>query len=411
MRFRIAEHELKTVETKAAIIKMAPPGLYVHVPWCVAKCPYCDFNSHVLRGELPQEDYRAALLADLDFELAHRPASGPLHSVFFGGGTPSLLAPETVAALLDTFRGRLDLEADVEITLEANPGTIERGRFAEYRAAGINRFSLGVQSFDDAMLHRLGRIHSAREAWAAAEELHAAGAENFNLDLMHGLPGQDAAGALADIGSAVALAPAHLSWYELTLEPGTAFYRRPPVLPPEDDLAVIEDAGCAEIAAAGYARYEVSAYARPGRECRHNDNYWRYGDYIGIGPGAHGKRSGAAGIVRTARIRSPARWQRLAGRAEALSVREIPPMERPFEFLLGALRRTDGFTWSEFEARTGCPRESVGEPVAEAQADGLLEIDSRGGIRASTWGFRYLNELQSRFLPEAGVSKGLDAIF
>ncbi|MGH8272471.1 MAG: radical SAM family heme chaperone HemW, partial [Gammaproteobacteria bacterium] len=282
----------------------------MHVPWCVAKCPYCDFNSHVVPGVVPERDYCRALLADLDFELALRPAREPVETVFFGGGTPSLLAPATIADVLAALGRRLNFAADVEITLEANPGTIERGRFGEYRAAGINRVSLGVQSFDDAMLKRLGRIHDAREAIAAVEELQSAGIENFNLDLMHGLPGQSAAGALADVRQAIALAPAHLSYYELTLEPGTAFYRRPPRLPAEPALAAIERAGREGIAAAGYLRYEVSAHARPGRRCRHNDNYWRYGDYIGIGPGAHGKRSGRAGVLRTERIRSPARWLR-----------------------------------------------------------------------------------------------------
>ncbi len=378
---------------------MTPPlSLYVHVPWCVAKCPYCDFNSHVAPRRLPALEYQAALLGDLDFELVRRPTDSAAISVFFGGGTPSLLAPETVAALLGGFRRRLDFAADAEVTLEANPGTVERGRFADYHAAGVNRFSLGVQSFDDTMLERLGRIHSAREARIAAEELHAAGIENFNLDLMHGLPGQSVAGALADIRQAIALRPAHLSWYELTLEPGTAFYRRPPVLPAEDELGAIEVAGREAILAAGFARYEVSAYARPGRRCRHNDNYWRYGDYIGIGPGAHGKRCLGARVLRTERVRSPARWQRLAGSAAAVTAHEVAPAERPFEFMLGALRRCEGFTWSEFEARTGCARETVREVVGTAIAEGLL-TSARGRVAAGPRGLRFLNELQARFLP------------
>lgn len=372
--------------------------MYVHVPWCVAKCPYCDFNSHVASGILPERDYGRALRADLDFELSRRPVHGPVETVFFGGGTPSLLAPSTVAEVLDALTRRLVFAADVEVTLEANPGTIERGRFAEYRAAGINRISLGVQSFDDAMLKRLGRIHNAREAIAALAELRSAGIENFNLDLMYGLPGQGCAAALADVHQAVALAPAHLSYYELTLEPGTAFFRRPPRLPAESALAEIERSGCEAIAAAGYFRYEISAHARPGRRCRHNDNYWRYGDYIGIGPGAHGKRSAAGGILRTERIRSPARWLRLAGRPQAVMEREIAPAERAFEFMLGALRRVEGFGWSEFEARTGNSRGTVLERVRAAAAEGLMETDARGA-RASARGLVFLNDLQARFLP------------
>ncbi|MDN5864501.1 MAG: radical SAM family heme chaperone HemW [Gammaproteobacteria bacterium] len=375
-----------------------PLTLYIHVPWCVAKCPYCDFNSHVAPQVVPERAWRESLIADLDFELARRPAASPLAAIFLGGGTPSLLAPETFAALFEQLAERLDFGETTEITLEANPCTIERGRFAEYRAAGINRVSLGVQSLDDAMLKRLGRIHSAREAIDAAGELHAAAIENFNIDLMHGLPGQNAAAALSDISQALALSPAHLSWYELTLEPGTVFYRRPPNLPDEDDLAAIESAGRAAIVERGYRRYEVSAYARPGRTCRHNDNYWCFGDYLGLGPGAHGKRSEAGRIVRTARIRSPTRWQRLAGSDQAVYEREIAPRERPFEFMLGALRRTGGFTWAEFEARTGCRRASIRRTVNGALADGLL-MSADGAVRATTRGLLFLNELQERFLP------------
>ncbi len=348
---------------------------------------------------MPGVAWREALLADLDLELARRPAKRPVISIFFGGGTPSLLAPDIYAGLIERLTERLRFAPDIEITLEANPGTIERGRFAEYRAAGINRFSLGVQSFDDAKLKRLGRIHDAREAILAAEELHAAGIENFNLDLMHGLPSQTPAQALADIDQALALSPAHLSWYELTLEPGTAFYRRPPTRPDEEALAEIEAAGRATIEAAGFHRYEVSAYARARRHCRHNDNYWRYGDYIGLGPGAHGKRSTGDCLVRTERIRSPARWQRLAGQPRFVTEREVAACERPFEFMLGALRRLAGFEWAEFEARTGCARETVQPIVARALDEGLLE-PRLGGVRPSSLGMRYLNALQTRFLTD-----------
>lgn len=378
----------------------APLALYVHVPWCVRKCPYCDFNSHVVPGSgVPARAFAAAALADLDCELAQRPPpAGPVRSVFFGGGTPSLLEPGVVAELLGGIRQRLTLAADAEITLEANPGTVERGRFAEYAAGGINRISLGVQSFDDRLLSRIGRIHSGAEAVRAAEELHACRFENFNLDLMYALPGQTPKAALADLERALALAPPHLSWYELTLEPGTAFGRRPPPLPPERDVAAMEAAGHARLAAAGLVRYEVSAYARSGYRCRHNDNYWCFGDYIGVGPGAHGKRSAGATIRRTERIRAPGRWLRLAGAGAALQVRTVDPDTRAFEFLLGALRRVEGFAWREFEGRTGLGRDAVAAAVAAAHAEGLLAL-APGRVRATPRGFRHLNDLQARFLP------------
>ncbi|HEX5313538.1 MAG TPA: radical SAM family heme chaperone HemW [Gammaproteobacteria bacterium] len=377
-----------------------PLAIYVHVPWCVAKCPYCDFNSHVLKGGVPAARYVTAVLADLDFELALLPAAARAISVFFGGGTPSLLAPEWVERLLAGIRARVPLVADAEVTLEANPGTIEHGRFAEYAAAGINRVSLGVQSFDDAKLARLGRIHSACEAVIAAEELRRAGLDNFNLDLMYALPGQDAAGASDDVRKAVALAPAHISWYELTLEPGTAFYRRPPKLPREEEAARIEEAGREELLAAGYERYEISAFARPGRRCRHNDNYWGYGDYIGLGPGAHGKRSKGSAIVRTIRVLSPDRYLREAGSAAALSeTRSIPPAERSFEFLLGALRRVKGFRWEEFEDRTGLSRRALAIRLRTASHCENLIAWRAEGPRPTARGLDFLNEVLNRLLP------------
>lgn len=375
-----------------------PLALYVHVPWCVAKCPYCDFNSHVAPRAVPAQRYAAAVLADLDLELARRPAPRALVSIFFGGGTPSLLAPGVVGALLQGIRRRVEVARDAEVTLEANPGTVERGRFAEYRGAGINRVSLGVQSFQDALLARLGRIHRAAEAVAAAEELHAAGIDNFNLDLMYALPGQRRAQARADVDAAVALEPAHISYYELTLEPGTAFRRRPPRLPPEGEAAAIERDGRDRLAGAGYRRYEISAFARAGRRCLHNENYWRYGDYAGIGPGAHGKRSAGRAIVRTERIRSPQRYLRLAGTAAAVVERPVGPAERAFEFMLGALRRPEGFTWAEFRTRTGLGRSALAPALCSAAADGLLEI-GRVGARPSALGLEFLNELTARFLP------------
>ena len=282
-------------------------AIYVHVPWCVRKCPYCDFNSHVAPAEgAPFDDYATALLADLELELGRRPPAVTPGTLFFGGGTPSLLPPEVLARLVEHIRALSGLARDAEITLEANPGTIERGRFADYAAAGVNRVSLGAQSFDDGLLRRIGRIHSAAETLRAVDELAAAGVENYNLDLMYGLPGQDERGALADLEQAIACGPAHVSWYELTLEPGTAFYRRPPRLPGEDALVGMEAAGRARLAAAGYQRYEVSAYARGTAQCRHNLGYWTYGDYIGIGPGAHGKRTHQNSIWRTERVHTTA---------------------------------------------------------------------------------------------------------
>ncbi len=370
------------------------------MPWCIAKCPYCDFNSHALRGALPAAAYLAAVLADLDLELERRPTATPVISVFLGGGTPSLLAPETISRLLAGIRARLPLAADAEVTIEANPGTIERGRFAEYAAVGINRVSLGVQSFDDAMLKRLGRIHSAREAVAAAEELHRADLANFNLDLMYALPDQDSTGALADVEQAIALSPAHISYYELTLEVGTAFHRRPPRLPPEPEAARIETIGHDRLAAGGYFRYEISAFARPTRRCRHNDNYWRYGDYIGLGPGAHGKRCCGATIVRTVRTVSPNGYLREAGTAAAIkSERFVFPAERAFEFLLGALRRVDGFGWEEFEARTGLERMALADDLGRGLVAGeLIELDAHG-VRATSRGLDCLNEILTQFLP------------
>lgn len=378
-----------------------PLALYVHVPWCVRKCPYCDFNSHVApAGGVPFRDYAAALLADLDHELQARPVQAAPLTLFFGGGTPSLLSPEVLESLIGGIRARTGLAADAEVTLEANPGTIERGRFAEYAEAGVNRVSLGAQSFDDTLLRRIGRIHSARETLTAVAELAAAGLGNFNLDLMYGLPGQDVEAALADLEQAIACAPAHVSWYELTLEPGTTFYRHPPRLPGEAAMAGMESRGLARLAAAGYGRYEVSAYARGGSRCRHNLAYWTYADYIGLGPGAHGKRSLGGRVLRTERLRSPVRWQRFAGSSGAVEVRQIAPEARAFEYMLGALRLREGFTWDAFEARTGLDRAGIAEQVAAAAAEGLLEIVGEA-IRPSTRGLRFLNELQGQFLPES----------
>jgi putative oxygen-independent coproporphyrinogen III oxidase len=383
--------------------QLPPLALYVHFPWCVRKCPYCDFNSHSLHGALPETEYVDALLDDLALQ-AHAVQGRALHSIFLGGGTPSLFAPAALARLLSGVRDRLGFAADLEVTLEANPGTIERGRFADYRAAGITRVSLGAQSFDAGQLQRLGRIHSAADTQRAAEELQVAGLTNFNLDLMYGLPHQTVAQALADIGQALALQPAHISHYQLTVEPGTVFAGRPPAGMPDSDLAADMQLACQQrLADAQYAQYEVSAYARPGARCRHNLNYWRFGDYLGIGAGAHGKCTrfveGGLVIDRTTRPREPRRYlASVAHGASGLTHRAVPPLELPFDYLLNALRLNEGFEQREFESRTGLALSVVAAEFALAQQRGLLErVGTRW--RASARGFNFLNDLLAMMLP------------
>ncbi|HMV72291.1 MAG TPA: radical SAM family heme chaperone HemW, partial [Pseudomonadales bacterium] len=332
---------------------IAPPlALYIHLPWCERKCPYCDFNSHTVSEEAPFVAYVQRLLQDLELEL-DGVAGRELQSIFIGGGTPSLCPDPLIATLLDGVRARMVLATDAEITLEANPGSADAGRFAGYRAAGVNRLSIGVQSFDDTSLAALGRVHDARGAHAAITAARAAGFDALNLDLMHGLPGQTDAMAMADLAAALAHTPEHLSWYQLTLEPNTVFHRHPPRLPGEDTLAEIQEHGERLLTAAGYTRYEVSAWAHPGFRCRHNLNYWHFGDYLGIGAGAHGKLSlgRPARVVRTRRTRSPADY--LAGSVQANRIQEtVEPSQLVLEFLMNALRLPDGTTVTEFEART-----------------------------------------------------------
>jgi putative oxygen-independent coproporphyrinogen III oxidase len=385
----------------------APPlSLYVHLPWCVRKCPYCDFNSHVHRGALPESDYVAALLADLEHDLP-LVAGRAVGSVFFGGGTPSLFTPASIAGLLTGISARLELAADAEISLEANPGTIEHGRFAAYREAGVNRVSLGAQSFDGAQLRTLGRIHGPEDTARAVAELRAAPFENFNLDLMYALPEQEPAGALADVAAALALGPSHLSHYQLTLEPGTVFYQRPPALPDEDRVQEIELATRAALGAAGLTRYEISAWARPGSECRHNLNYWRFGDYLGIGAGAHGKLTDAAAgkVLRAAKTRQPREYLERAERRQPQGTLEAVATEQlPFEFMLNALRLPAGFANTEFEARTGHALAAV-EPALEAARSRGLLAEVADGWRPTEQGLRFLNDLQALFLPDSGGSR------
>ena len=389
---------------------IAPPlSLYVHMPWCVKKCPYCDFNSHGLRSAPPPyAEYVELLLADLDTDLAdfgaavrdHEIISRPLISIFFGGGTPSLFAPELVARFLDGARARLPFAADCEITLETNPGTVEHGRFDGYLAAGVNRLSFGIQSFDDDKLRRLGRIHSAAEAEAAVKSAQDAGYANLNLDLMYALPEQTLDGALADVERAIALAPTHLSHYQLTLEPNTAFAANPPPLPDDDHAWAMQEACEARLAQAGYGQYEISAYAQPARRCTHNLNYWQFGDYLGIGAGAHGKLSDAtAGTVRRRwKTRHPrAYMEAAAGPARIGGDNVVAADELPFEYMLNALRLVDGVPLADFAERTGLPPDRIAAPLAEAHRRGWLADDPKR-LRTTALGQRFLNDVIASFL-------------
>jgi oxygen-independent coproporphyrinogen-3 oxidase len=389
-------------------LETPPLALYVHLPWCVRKCPYCDFNSHAVPAAgLPERAYLSALLADLD-ESTSEVAGREVVSVFFGGGTPSLFSPASIGALLDRLAARLPVAADLEVTLEANPGTVEHGTFAGYRSAGVNRVSLGAQSFDDTSLGAIGRIHAADETVAAVAEIRGAGIDNFNLDLMYALPGQTVLAALADVERAIALGPTHLSHYHLTLEPGTAFERRPPQLPDEDAMEAMQF-GCHErLAAAGYAQYEVSAFARDGARCRHNLNYWSHGDYLGIGAGAHGKLTDAARgtVVRTERVRQPGLY--MAARTpqqRTAATRVVAPDEHAFEYFLNALRLVDGFAPAGFESRTGRAWATVSGTVERAVERGLLEPAPAGGWRPTARGRLFLNDLQAMFLPGEGAGR------
>jgi len=377
-------------------------SLYIHIPWCVKKCPYCDFNSHGLRAAMPEREYIAALLADLDADLVdfgEAVRGREITSVFFGGGTPSLFAPDSIAAILGGASARIPFARDCEITLETNPGTVEHGRFEGYLKAGVNRISFGVQSFDDEKLRALGRIHSSKEVESAVKLAQDAGYANINLDLMYALPNQDLDGALADIARAIALSPAHISHYQLTLEPGTPFARRPPPLPDHDAAWDMQEACQARLAGAGYAQYEVSAYARRGRRCRHNLNYWAFGDYLGIGAGAHGKLTDADAVRRRWKTRSPVAYLQNARTPQRIGGDETVAAEQlPFEFMLNALRLNDGISMDIFPAHTGLAAEAIAAPLQEARARGWLVDDARH-LQATPLGRRFLNDVIETFLP------------
>lgn len=377
-----------------------PLSLYIHLPWCVKKCPYCDFNSHALRGDLPEHAYVDALLADLEQELP-RIWGRSLESIFLGGGTPSLFSAEAIDRLLAGVRRLLPMRPDSEITLEANPGTVEQAKFAEFRAAGINRLSIGIQSFNSDHLAQLGRIHDGREARQAAEIAHQAGFDNFNLDLMFGLPGQHPADSLQDLQTAIDLQPTHISFYQLTLEPNTEFHAKPPPLPDEDQIWQMQQAGQMLLAEAGYRQYEVSAHAQAGQQCRHNRNYWEFGDYLGIGAGAHGKITDPANaaIHRTIKHRQPRQYLEKAGSNPVQSLRNPTKAETVFEFMLNALRLTDGFPAGLFTERTGLPWETIRSRCQACIDDNLLRA-RRGRIQPTARGRRFLDDLTSRFLPD-----------
>jgi putative oxygen-independent coproporphyrinogen III oxidase len=390
----------------SATVDLPPLSLYLHLPWCARKCPYCDFNSHAVRGAaIPEAAYVDALLRDLDHELSQAPAERrALGSIFFGGGTPSLFSGAAIGRVLDGVAQHLAMDADVEITLEANPGTADAANFRDYRAAGVNRMSIGVQSFDEGQLRTLGRIHGRDEALRAFALARDAGFSNLNLDLMFALPGQSVDAALADLDAAIALGPEHLSWYHLTLEPNTEFaVRPPPGLPDADAAADIHDAGLARLEGAGYRQYETSAFARPGRQARHNLNYWRFGDYLGIGAGAHGKRSerdrdGRLRIRRRARQKHPRTFMDAAGTAQAVQEeRVLEAGELPFEYCMNTLRLHEGFEADAFPSRAGLPFEVLRPRLDQALRLGLIAMEA-GRVRPTAEGRRHQNRLLSLFL-------------
>lgn len=376
-------------------MQLPPLGLYIHLPWCERKCPYCDFNSHEVAA-IPESQYIDCLLADLEADRALA-RDRPVRSIFIGGGTPSLFSAAGIARVLKGVAAIIELDADAEITLEANPGSAEACKFRGFREAGVNRLSLGIQSFDDARLTALGRIHNSDQAHAAIEHARSAGFDNFNIDLMHGLPGQDAAGACEDLAQALGHEPPHLSWYQLTIEQNTVFYKRPPLLPVEDELADIQAEGEQLLAAGGYQQYEVSAYSQPERQCRHNLNYWHFGDYLAMGAGAHGKITAADGsITRYAKTRLPQDYMKAAPGSCTASSTPLAAEDIAGEFMLNALRLNAGFTPQDFTHMTGLPLASVQATLQSLIERELLQQDE-GGIRTTVLGRRFLDSVVLEF--------------
>lgn len=380
---------------------MLPLSLYVHLPWCVRKCPYCDFNSFTAASDAPKSRYVAAVIDDLKRQSADV-ADRRIHSVFIGGGTPSYFSPDEIAALVEAIEQYFALEADVEITMEANPSSVESGDPAGYRQAGINRLSIGAQSFSREHLEILGRLHSVEDIGRAFDAARSAGFDNINLDLMYALPQQSLAQAMADLDAAFALEPDHISWYQLTLEPNTVFHARPPAgLPDDESLWDIQTHGQARLRDRGYEQYEVSAYAQPGKRCRHNLNYWRFGDYLAVGAGAHGKLTSSREPYRYARPANPEAYMRSVEQGAELGRSIIAEPDRLFEFALMTLRLTDGISEERFETATNLPRERLRAAFEEPAAAGLVENVGGQHWRPTELGRRFLNDLQSRFLPSA----------
>lgn len=383
---------------------LQPPALslYVHIPWCVQKCPYCDFNSHALKHDIPEREYIDALLEDLDtdiakYQLADTPR--PLHSIFIGGGTPSLFSAQGIARLLQGIEARIAFKPDIEITMEANPGTVEAERFVGYRQAGVTRISIGVQSFEQQKLERLGRIHGQQEAVNAAHLAHQIGLNSFNLDLMHGLPDQSTEQALADLDKAIELNPPHLSWYQLTIEPNTMFYFKPPTLPDDDALWDIFELGHQKLAAAGYVQYEISGYSKPGYQCQHNLNYWRFGDYLGIGCGAHGKLSFADGrIVRTTKVKHPRGYLNLL-KPYLDSEMEVADSDRPFEFFMNRFRLMEPCPKQDFVETTGLSLDVIKPTIDWALAEQYLS-ENATHWQITEKGKLFLNDLLEAFMAD-----------
>ena len=378
-------------------LQLPPLALYIHIPWCIQKCPYCDFNSHAVKQGIPEQEYIAHLLADLQQDLPL--VNGrEISSIFIGGGTPSVFSAAGIGQILTGVKQRIACTADMEVTMEANPGTVEAERFAGYVAAGVTRFSIGVQSFQTEQLKALGRIHDCDEAIKAAQLAATLPLQSFNLDLMHGLPQQNVAGALADLQQAIDLAPPHLSWYQLTIEPNTAFASRPPVLPPDDTLWDIQQQGLALLQQHGYQQYEISAYSKPGHQCKHNLNYWRYGDYLGIGCGAHGKITlpSRNSILRTVKIKHPKGYMDIS-RGYMDSRQQVEPEDRPFEFFMNRFRLLEACPKQDFSAYTGLPITSVEDALAKAEQLGLIN-STETHWQISPKGARYLNDLLALFI-------------